>query len=121
AVQPVLEGAELVQLQARVREVRVAPALLSYLLELVHRSRNHAQLALGVSTRGALALHRASQALAMLEGRDYVIPDDIQRLAVPVMAHRVVLAGGEVGEGWSRSEAERAVIRGIVDSTAVPL
>ena len=121
AVQPVLEGAELVQLQARVREVRVTSALLSYMLELVHRTRNHPELALGVSTRGALALHRASQALAMVEGRDYVIPDDIQRLAVPVMAHRVVLAGGEVGEGWSRSEAERAVIREILDSTAVPL
>jgi MoxR-like ATPase len=121
AIRPVLEGAELVQLQARVREVRVAPPLLAYLLDLVHRTRNHPGLALGVSTRGALALHRASQALAMVEERDYVIPDDIQRLAVAVMAHRVVLAGGEVGEGWSRSEAERAVIREIVDSAPVPL
>ena len=121
AIRPVLEGAELVQLQARVREVRVAPPLLAYLLDLVHRTRNHPALALGVSTRGALALHRASQALAMVEGRDYVIPDDVQRLSVAVMAHRVVLAGGEVGEGWSRSEAERAVIREIVDSTPVPL
>jgi MoxR-like ATPase len=121
AIRPVLEGAELVQLQAQVREVRVAPPLLAYLLDLVHRTRNHPSLALGVSTRGALALHRASQALAMVEGRDYVIPDDVQRLSVAVMAHRVVLAGGEVGEGWSRSEAERAVIREIVDSTPVPL
>jgi len=121
AIRPVLEGAELVQLQARVREVRVAPPLLAYLLELVHRTRNHPGLALGVSTRGALALHRASQALAMVEGRDYVIPDDVQRLSVAVMAHRVVLAGGEVGEGWSRSEAERAIIREIVESTPVPL
>ncbi len=121
AIRPVLEGAELVQLQARVREVRVAPPLLEYLLDLVHRTRAHPALGLGVSTRGALALHRASQALAMVEGRDYVIPDDIQRLAVAVMAHRVVLAGGEVGEGWSRSEAERAVIREIVDSAPVPL
>ena len=120
-VQPVLEEAELVRLQTGVREVRVAPPLLAYMLELVHRTRSHPDLALGVSTRGALALHRASQALAMVEGRDYVIPDDIQRLAIPVMAHRVVLAGGEVGEGWSRSEAERAVIREILDSTAVPL
>ncbi|HUK12676.1 MAG TPA: MoxR family ATPase [Thermoanaerobaculaceae bacterium] len=121
AVQPVLEGAVLVQLQARVREVRVAAPLLAYQLELVHRTRRHPALALGVSTRGALALHRASQALAMVEGRDYVIPDDVARLALPVMAHRVVLAGGETGEGWSRSEAERDVIREILDSTPVPL
>ena len=121
AVQPVLDGSELVRLQATVREVRVAPALLAYLLELVHRTRRHPALGLGVSTRGALALHRAAQALALVEGREYVIPDDVQRLAVPVMAHRVVLAGGEEGDGWSRSEAERAVIREVVDGTPVPI
>jgi MoxR-like ATPase len=121
AVQPVLEGAELVQLQARVRQVRVAPPLLSYMLELVDRTRRHPSLALGVSTRGALALHRACQALAMVESRDYVIPDDVQRLAVPVMAHRVMMTGGEATEGWSRSEAERAIIQEIVDGTPVPL
>jgi len=121
ATVPALEAAVLVELQARARNVRVAPALLAYELELVHRTRAHASLALGVSTRGALALHRACQALAMVEGRDYVIPDDITRLAVPAMAHRVVLAGGETGEGWSRSEAERAVIREIVETTPVPL
>jgi MoxR-like ATPase len=121
AVQPVLDGSELVRLQARVREVQVAPALLAYLLELVHRTRRHPALGLGVSTRGALALHRAAQALALVEGREYVIPDDVQRLAVPVMAHRVVLAGGEAGEGWSRSEAERAIIQEVVDGTPVPI
>ena len=121
AVQPVLDGSELVQLQARVREVQVAPALLAYLLELVHRTRRHPALGLGVSTRGALALHRAVQALALVEGREYVIPDDVQRLAVPVMAHRVVLAGGEAGEGWSRSEAERAIIQEVIDGTPVPI
>ena len=121
AIQPVLDGSDLLQLQAQVREVRVLPSLLAYLLELVSRTRRHPALALGVSTRGALALHRACQALAMVEGRDYVIPDDVQRLAVPAMAHRVVLAGGEVAEGWSRSESERAVIREIVDGTPVPL
>jgi MoxR-like ATPase len=121
AVQPVLDGAELLELQARVRQVRMAPTLLAYLLELVQRSRRHPALALGVSTRGALALHRACQALALVEGRDYVIPDDVQRLAVPVMAHRMVLAGGDVGEGWSRSEAERGIVREIVEATPVPL
>ncbi|TAM56675.1 MAG: MoxR family ATPase [Acidobacteria bacterium] len=121
AVQPVLDGSALLQLQAKVREVTVAPALLAYLLELVHRTRRHPALGLGVSTRGALALHRASQALALVEGREYVIPDDVQRLAVPVMAHRVVLAGGEADEGWGRSETERAVIREVVDGTPVPI
>jgi len=121
ALRPVLAGPELLDLQARVKQVRIAPVLLTYMLELVQRTRSHPSLVLGVSTRGALALHRASQAAALIEGRDYVIPDDVARLAVPVMAHRVVLAGGEVEEGWSRSEAERAVIREILDKTPVPV
>jgi MoxR-like ATPase len=121
AIEPVLDGGELLQLQAEVKQTRVAEPLLSYLMELVERTRRHPGLALGVSTRGALALHRASQALAVVDGRDYVIPDDVKRIAVAVMAHRVMLAGGETGEGWSRSEAERALIREILDATPVPL
>jgi MoxR-like ATPase len=118
---PVLTTADILELQAAVTRVKVAPVLLVYMLDLVERTRKHRSLMLGVSTRGALALHRACQALALVEGRDYVIPDDVVRLAAPVMAHRVVLAGGEVEEGWSRSEAERGVIREVVDATRVPV
>ena len=120
-LRPVLAASDILELQEQVRQVRVAPVLLGYMLDLVERSRKHPSLVLGVSTRGALALHRACQALALVEGRDYVIPDDVVRMAVPVMAHRIMLAGGEVEEGWSRSEAERAVIREIVDATRVPV
>ena len=120
-LQPVLSAAEILELQARVRQVHVAPVLLHYMLELVERTRRHPSLLLGVSTRGALALHRTAQATALLEGREYVIPDDVTRAAVPVMAHRVVLAGGEVEEGWSRSEAERAVVREILEKAPVPV
>lgn len=120
-LRPVLDAAQVMELHGLVRRVRVAQPLLEYMLELVHRTRNHPALSLGVSTRGALALHRAAQALALVEGREYVIPDDVRRLAGPIMAHRVILAGGEVGEGWSRSEAERAVIAEVLNATAVPL
>jgi len=121
SVVPVLSESETVELQARARQVRVAPQLGEYLLELVQRTRKHPALALGVSTRGALALQRACQALALVEGREYVIPDDVARMAVPVLAHRVLLAGGEPGEGWSRSESEREIIREVLASTPVPL
>ncbi|HNX50066.1 MAG TPA: MoxR family ATPase [Thermoanaerobaculaceae bacterium] len=121
ALAPVLSEGEMVELQGRARAVRVAPQLLEYLLELVQRTRKHPSLALGVSTRGALALQRACQALAMVEGREYVIPDDVARMAVPVLAHRMLLAGGELGEGWSRSESEREIVREIVGATPVPL
>ncbi len=120
-VTPVLAAEEVVALQRAVRRVKVAPVLLDYMLELVERTRAHPRVALGVSTRGALALHRASQAMALLENRDYVIPDDVARVAVAAMAHRIVLGGAEVGEGWSRSEAERAIIEEILRATPVPL
>jgi len=121
ALTPVLEASEVAELQARVTRVRVAEPVLAYMFEVVERTRHHSALALGVSTRGGLALHRAAQALALIAGRDYVIPDDVVRLAAPVMAHRVILAGGEDSEGWSRSEAERAVIGEIMAATPVPL
>jgi len=118
-IEPVLEAAEVVELQGEVRQVRIAQPLLRYLLELVQRTRKHPSLALGVSTRGALNLQRAAQALALLAGREYVIPDDIVQLAVPVLAHRIILAGAD-GSGASRSETERAVIQEIVATTPVP-
>ena len=121
SVAPVLSEGDVVELQGKARQVRIAPSLAEYLLELVQRTRRHPGLALGVSTRGALALQRACQALALVEEREYVIPDDIARMVVPVLAHRVLLAGGELGEGWSRSESEREIIREVLSSTPVPL
>jgi len=72
---------------------------------------------LGVSTRGALTFYRAAQALALLEGRNYVVPDDIKHLAVPVLSHRVVCRG-LIRE--NQRERATGIIRQIVDSTAVP-
>jgi MoxR-like ATPase len=91
AVRSVLTGDELLQLQARVSRVTVDDALIDYMLAIVERTRQHEALALGVSPRGAQALYRAVQAYALLNGREYVIPDDIKRLVVPVFAHRVVV------------------------------
>lgn len=119
AIRPVLDAAEVVELQGEVTRVKVAQPLLRYLLELVQRTRHHPSLALGVSTRGALSFLRAAQALALLSDRDYVIPDDLARLAVPVMAHRVILAGAD-GTSASQSESERAIIREILATTPVP-
>jgi len=91
AVEPVLEAEEVLELQSGVSRVAVDNALVDYMLAIVEKTRAHDSLALGVSPRGAQALFRATQALAMLEGRDYAIPDDVKRLAVPVFAHRVVV------------------------------
>ena len=90
-VAPVLSGEEVIALQKMVHEVRVDDALLDYLLAIVKATRTADPVALGVSPRGSLSLHRAAQAHALVEGRDYVTPDDIKTMAAPVLEHRLVL------------------------------
>src|SRR5262245_14146191 len=87
---PVLSGEEVVLLQQAVRAVRFDAKLSDYLLEIVEATRNHPEVYLGGSPRAALSLYRAAQALALIDGRDYVVPDDIKRLALPVLAHRLL-------------------------------
>lgn len=89
ALTPIMTGDELIRIQAQVREVKVDESINEYLLDLVEATRVHPDLEIGVSTRGALTLYRALQSLAFLEGRDYVVPDDVKRLAAPAFAHRV--------------------------------
>ncbi len=89
-LQPVMTGAEIVELQDQVPKVRLDPAIVDYILDLVDQTRHDEQLHLGVSPRGALALTQAVQASSLLEGRDYATPDDVKGLFIPVCSHRVV-------------------------------
>ena len=113
----VLTGEQLQSLQQTARAVRVDDSLNDYLLDLVHATRSHDELVLGVSTRGALTFYRAAQSLASIDGRDYVIPDDIKSLAIPVLAHRVVCRG-MIRENQRFRAA--GIIQQIVDNTRVP-
>jgi MoxR-like ATPase len=117
SLQPVLTADDVLQLQHAVRTVRVDDAIADYLLDIVHATREGDDLHVGVSTRGALTLYRAAQSFALVSGRNYVVPDDIKTLAVPVLAHRVVgksfLQAGEFG-------AAEAIIRDLVDKLRVP-
>ncbi len=115
-IEPVLEAGDLPDLQARAKQVRVAEKLVDYMLELAEATRESNEFALPVSTRGVQSLYRATQALAMCEGRDYALPDDVQRLVLPVLGHRVVLRRGSGG-----MDEARDAIRGILTSTPVPL
>jgi MoxR-like ATPase len=103
-LQPVMEIDDLRALQAQVREVRIDDAILDYIVAVAQATRSHEQLALGLSTRGALALAQAGRALALLQGRDYVIPDDIKALAKPVIAHRLI-SKTTMQEGFGATEA----------------
>lgn len=116
-LEPVLDVEQLLELQQQVREAQVSESLSNYLLSIVTATRDNPELTLGVSTRGALTLYRAAQALAVFENRDFVTPDDIKTLAVPVLAHRVMVRG-LVREG-QRARAQKA-IQQILDTTRIP-
>jgi MoxR-like ATPase len=91
AIEPVATREEVVSLKRRVRHVRIAEELRHYIVELVRRTRAAPQVALGCGPRASLALEHTAKALALFDGRDFVLPDHVQGLAVPVLAHRIVL------------------------------
>jgi MoxR-like ATPase len=114
---PVLSGEEVAQMQHAVRAVRVDDSLADYLLDLVEATREHPDVHLGASTRAALSLYRAAQALALACGRDYIIPDDVKRLAVPVLAHRLLIRRARGGPGGDTAEQ---IVQEIVRQTPIP-
>ncbi|HZU23921.1 MAG TPA: MoxR family ATPase [Bryobacteraceae bacterium] len=120
AVRPVLSAEELLMLQAGVSRVTVDDAIVDYTLAIVERTRSHEGLSLGVSPRGAQALYRAAQALAMIEGRDYVIPDDVKRLVIPVFAHRIAV-NTRAALSQRSAEASERILQDILTQVAVPL
>ncbi|MDE3110748.1 MAG: MoxR family ATPase, partial [Acidobacteriota bacterium] len=119
-IAPTMDAADVVAAQESVARVKCDDSLLDYTLEIVERTRQSEHLTLGVSPRGAVMLHRAAQARAFLEGRDYCLPDDFKRLIVHVFAHRLVVSSRYVST-QKRSEQAEAILREIIDSTRVPV
>jgi len=116
-MRPILNADAVRRLREQVREVTVEESLRDYVLDIVAATRKHEELHLGVSTRGALTLHRAVQAAAFLEGRAFAVPDDVKQLAEPVLAHRIVCRG-LFREG--HRDRARQVVRQILNETPVP-
>jgi len=119
-IHPVISSDELEQMQNGADNVKIDDSLLDYIVRFVRLTRESPLIEVGISTRGALALRRASQACAYLEGRDYCIPDDIKAMAIPTLAHRIVPArhlessGEDIGIG-------SAHIRAILEEVEVPV
>jgi len=111
---------DVLRLQEAVQHVTVEDSLLDYMLAIVEKTRNHDSLALGVSPRGSQALYRAAQALALLEGREFAIPDDVKRLAVPLFAHRVVI-NTRTTLVQRRADVGERIIEEILNQVEVPL
>jgi MoxR-like ATPase len=97
----VVDGSRLLDLQRLVWEVHVDDTVRDYIVRLVGATRDHADLALGASPRGSLALFKAAQALASLRGRDYVLPDDVKVLAVPTLVHRLIVRPESALRGYT--------------------
>lgn len=116
-LKPVISLDRIKSLQQQVRDVQFEESLVGYLLDIVHATRDSDEVQIGVSTRGALAYYRAAQALATVEDRSHVVPDDIKRLAIPVLAHRIVPRGMLPGADRSASEE---VVRKLLGDLTVP-
>ncbi len=120
AARNIVSGEELLQLQEIAQRVNVDDALVDYMLAIVEKTRHHEALGLGVSPRGAQALYRATQALALLEGREYAIPDDVKRLVIPLFAHRVAV-NSRVALAQRNTEASERILKEILTLVDVPL
>jgi MoxR-like ATPase len=117
-LEPVVDEADVRELQEQVAEIHVNESLVDYLMTLVQTTRTHPEVALGVSTRGALTWFKACQALAMVNGRDFVVPEDVKRLAVPVLSHRIVMKDRRAMRGDASPEGK--FIQRIVSEIPVP-
>lgn len=112
----VAEAAELVQAQEEVRKIHVDPRVRQYLLQIVHQTRGHSDLALGGSPRATISLFRCAQAMAAIRGRSYVLPDDVKKIVAPVMNHRLIVRP----ESRLRKVTAESVLDSVVSEIAVP-
>ncbi len=115
-LQPAVSHEQILQLQRAVKQVRVDKSVARYLVEIVGHSREDGRLKLGVSPRGSLMLFRAAQASAFAAGRDFVLPDDVQKLAGPVLAHRLMLTSKAKYGGDSKAD----IVAEIIEQVPVP-
>jgi MoxR-like ATPase len=116
-LRPVMTGQQVVEMQDQLPNVRLDTTVVEYILDLIHATRNHSELRLGVSPRGALALTQAAQATALLAGRGFVTPDDVKEMFLPVCAHRV-LSKSYLHNGDAHSA--EAILRAILNQIPSP-
>ncbi|AST57981.1 atpase associated with various cellular activities AAA_3 [Thermoanaerobacterium thermosaccharolyticum] len=116
-LKPVVSIMEILKMQSEVKSVYVDDSILDYIITIVNNTRNLPTVLLGASPRAAISLMKASQAKAFIEGRNYVLPDDVKYLSVPVLSHRIILKN----EARFNNLDERSVIKDILNTTKVPV
>lgn len=117
SLEPAASAEEIMQAQRAIRKVFVSPAIETYLLQIIRSTREHETIELGASPRASLALYRASQALAALSSRGYVLPDDVKRMSGPVISHRLMLST----RTRLRGRNSNAILQEVVDAVPVPV
>lgn len=115
-VKTITDPGTLLEMQSSVEDVHVDADVLGYIVEIAGASRDHPQIEVGVSPRGAMALTKLARANAVLEGRDYVIPDDVKSLAVPAFNHRVIMKA----ESWIKGADSISILENLVEKVPVP-
>jgi MoxR-like ATPase len=119
-MQPVLSGADILEMQRAVTQIRVDDSLVNYCLAIVRKTRESDNFSLGVSPRGSQMLYRAAQAMAFLEGRNFCVPEDFKPLVVPVFAHRIV-PNALASSTLKKSEQAEQLLHELVESIHVPV
>ncbi|TMI74764.1 MAG: MoxR family ATPase [Bacteroidetes bacterium] len=115
-VKPVISGRQINDLKQQIRGILMEEKLLQFIARLIHQTRNHKSIYLGASPRASLSIMNAAKAIAAMQGRDFVTPDDIREVVIPVLRHRIILAPDKEMEGVTEDE----VIRQIIQSMDVP-
>jgi MoxR-like ATPase len=116
-IQPIIDPETFLSMRAKAEEVFVDPDVRRYMVDLAAKSRSHRQVAVGVSPRGSLALLKLTRAWAAIQGRDYVIPDDIKHFIQPALAHRIILDPSL----WDVKKSENSIVSEISQSVSVPV
>jgi MoxR-like ATPase len=116
-IKPVVSADDVLACQEAIRSIHVDEKVTRYILEIVHTSRSHEDVLLGASPRASIALFRTAQAQAAIAGRDFALPDDVKRMAQPVLAHRIILKP----ESRLRKRTAAAVVKDLVGDARVPI
>ena len=112
-VKPVLNAQQINDLKLQIKGILMEEKLLQFIAKLIHQTRNHKSIYLGASPRASLAIMNASKAIAAMQGRDFVTPDDIREVVTPVLRHRIILAPDKEMEGITEDEVIRQIIQGM--------
>lgn len=112
-VRPVLDEKKLNEIKRHIKNIMMEEKLLQFIAKLIHQTRNHKSIYLGASPRASLSIMNASKAIAAMQGRDFVTPDDIREVVIPVLRHRIILAPDKEMEGITEDEVIKQIIQGM--------